>query len=52
VFVGCEDAQPQFAAREAAEIGAVFVDARQTPFVICKCGQSLDFSLESSLMIM
>jgi hypothetical protein len=52
VFVGVEDHQAQFAQREAAQLGAVFVDVRRTPFVICECGQSLDFSLESSLMIM
>jgi hypothetical protein len=52
VFTGCEDHQAQFAEREAAQLGAVFVDARRTPFMICECGRALDFSLESSLMVM
>jgi hypothetical protein len=51
VYVGCEDAQALDAEREAAEIGAVFVDARLSPFVVCECGQTLDFALESSLII-
>jgi hypothetical protein len=49
VFVGCEDYQAQFAQREAAELGAQYVDARATPFTAC--GQALDFALESSLLI-
>jgi hypothetical protein len=52
VFVGVEDYQAQFAEREAAEMGAIFVDARRTPFMICRCGQALDFALESSLLVM
>jgi len=52
VFTGCEDYQAKAAEREAAQLGAVFVDARRMPFVVCQCGQFLDFSLESSLLIM
>lgn len=51
VFVGVEDYQAQFAEKEAGELGAVFVDARVMPFVICECGQALDFAIESSLMV-
>jgi hypothetical protein len=51
VFVGVEDYQAEFAEREAGELGARFVDARVTPFVVCECGQALDFALESSLIV-
>lgn len=52
VFTGCEDYQANFAEKEAAQICAVFVDVRRTPFLVCACGQALDFALESSLMVM
>jgi hypothetical protein len=51
VFVGVEDYQAQFAEKEAAELGAVFVDARLSPFVVCACGQVLDFSPECTIVI-
>lgn len=39
--------------RERAEvIRATFVDARKTPFMLCDCGQLLDFMPEASLMVM
>lgn len=35
-------------ARDRAEvIRARFVDARQTPFMLCQCGEFLDFTVES-----
>lgn len=51
VFVGVEDYQARFAEKEAAEIGAVFVDARHVPFVTCACGQTLDFAIDCVLTI-
>jgi hypothetical protein len=51
VFTGNEDHQAKFAQKEALELGARFVDARVEPFVICSCGQTLDFAPEASLMI-
>jgi hypothetical protein len=51
VFVGCEDYQARFAEKEAQEMGAVFVDARRTPFYQCECGQVLDFALECVLAV-
>jgi hypothetical protein len=51
VFTGCEDYQARFAEKEAEQLGAVFVDARRLPFVVCVCGQALDFSPESSLLV-
>jgi hypothetical protein len=51
VFVGVEDYQAQFAEREAAQLRAVFVDARRSPFVVCACGQALDFSPECTMTI-
>ena len=51
VFVGNEDYQARFAEKEAAEMGATFIDARQTPFYECTCGQCLDFAIESTFTI-
>jgi hypothetical protein len=51
VYVGCEDHQARFAEKEAAKLGAIFIDARQTPFVICACGQVLDFAPECVLTV-
>jgi hypothetical protein len=51
VFVGSEDYQAAFAEKEAMEMGALFIDARFTPFVTCACGQVLDFALDASPMI-
>jgi hypothetical protein len=51
VYVGCEDYQANFAERIAQEIGAIFIDARATPFYQCECGQALDFTTETTLMI-
>jgi hypothetical protein len=51
VFVGVEDYRAEFAEREAQRLGAHFVDARVTPFVVCECGEALDFALESSLIV-
>lgn len=39
-------------ARERAEmIHATFVDARQTPFMNCSCGEFLDFTIEDQTAI-
>lgn len=51
VYVGSEDYQANFAEKIAQEIGAIFIDARATPFYLCECGQALDFTTDSSLMI-
>jgi hypothetical protein len=51
VFVGVEVYQARFAEKEAKEMGAVFVDARRTPFYQCECGQVLDFALECVLAV-
>jgi hypothetical protein len=51
VFTGCQDYQAKFAEREAATFGAVFVDARRSPFVTCACGQALDFSPECTMTV-
>jgi hypothetical protein len=37
--------------QQAQEMGAIFVDARLTPFFECECGQVLDFCPEASLTI-
>lgn len=40
-------------AKERAKIiHARFIDARQTPFMVCRCGEFLDFMPEASLMVM
>lgn len=51
VFTGENDLQARSGKRQAGLIGAVFVDARQTPFMNCECGQILDFAPECSLMV-
>jgi hypothetical protein len=51
VYVGSEEHRACFAEKIAQDIGAIFIDARSTPFYQCECGQSLDFTLEASLMI-
>ena len=39
-------------ARDKAEsMGAIYIDVRACPFMICSCGQQLDFIPEASLMI-
>jgi hypothetical protein len=50
VLTGVADAGAELVRREAEWRGAVFVDARVTPFLNCRCGQPLDFcvSLEAS----
>jgi hypothetical protein len=45
------DYQAREAEQQAEELGAVFVDARLTPFFQCACGQMLDFCPEASLTI-
>jgi hypothetical protein len=52
VYVGSEDYQAQFAEKATEKLGAIFIDARLTPFYQCECGQVLDFSPETSLMLM
>jgi hypothetical protein len=51
VYVGSEDYQAKFAEKIAQEIGAIFIDARATPFYQCECGQVLDFTTEASVLI-
>ena len=51
VFTGEMDSQAREAEQKAQEMGAVFVDARLTPFYQCECGQVLDFCPEASLTI-
>jgi hypothetical protein len=51
VFTGSIDCQAREAKRTAEEMGAIFIDARETPFYQCGCGQILDFLPEASLMI-
>jgi hypothetical protein len=50
IFSG-EDYQLLLALKEALEAGAIFMDARTTPFFECECGQVLDFAPECSLTI-
>jgi hypothetical protein len=52
VFTGAEDYQARFACGEADQMGARFLDARVEPFVVCACGQVMDFASETSLMVM
>lgn len=51
VYVGADDYESSLAEREALKVGAVFVDARRSPWFVCECGQSLDFAPEASMMI-
>jgi hypothetical protein len=51
VFTGSMDCQAREAKQKAEEMGAIFIDARVTPFYQCKCGQLLDFMPESTSMI-
>jgi hypothetical protein len=51
VFVGIEDYQARFAEKEAAELVAIFIDSRWTPFYQCSRGQVLDCCPEASLAI-
>ena len=51
VFVGTEDHEARFAEKEAAEMSAIFIDARHTPFMTCTCGQALDFAPEGVFKI-
>ena len=51
VFVGVEDYQSVFAEKEAAMLGAIFIDARRSPFVTCARGQTLDFSPECTMTV-
>jgi len=51
VFVGVEDYQARFAEKEAAELGAIFIDSRWTPFYQCSCGEVLDFAPECVLTV-
>jgi hypothetical protein len=44
VLTGVADAGAEMIRREAERRGALFVDARLTPFKMCECGQSLDFT--------
>jgi hypothetical protein len=50
VFTG-EDYQLRLAKKEAREVGAIFIDARVTPFFPCRCGEILDFTPDTSVMI-
>lgn len=39
-------------ARDRAElIKAVFIDARQVPFMNCECGEFLDFTVDGDAMV-
>jgi hypothetical protein len=51
VYVGTEDLQAIFAEKEAAQMGAVFMHGRKTPWFECACGQVLDFAPEYALTI-
>jgi hypothetical protein len=50
VFNGM-DYQLRLAQKEAFEVGAIFIDARKTPFFHCKCSQLIDVTPEVSLMV-
>lgn len=51
MFVGVEDYQARFAEKEAVKLGAIFIDARTTPFYQCECGQVLDIVLDGVLTV-
>ncbi len=38
-------------AARAEQIGAQFVDARETPFMNCECGVFLDFTEDVAAMV-
>jgi hypothetical protein len=44
VLTGVADAGAEMVRREAEVRGALYVDARVTPFMFCGCGAALDFS--------
>lgn len=47
------DDQARARARErATEMSATFIDARSTPFMLCECGQALDFTVEACELVM
>ena len=43
IYVGTFDFEAEVAERIAHDLGARFVDTRREPFVLCECGQDLDF---------
>jgi hypothetical protein len=52
VYLGGGMGQAEARARErAAMLKATFVDAHLTPWLVCECGQLLDFMLEESLSL-
>jgi hypothetical protein len=51
VFLGSEDYQARFAEKQAIEIGARFVDSRLEPWLLCPCGQVLDFMPECTVTV-
>jgi hypothetical protein len=51
VFTGEMDCQAREAQKQAEKIGAIFIDARSTPFCLCECGQVLDFTPECTLIV-
>jgi hypothetical protein len=51
VYMGVEGLQAVFAEKEALRMGAIFIDARATPFYQCECGEVLDFTPECVLTI-
>ena len=53
VYLGVGIGEAESRARERAEqIGAQFIDARDTPFMKCECGEFLDFTEDVAARVM